>query len=115
MADNRRVVVTGLGVISALGLEVGKFWANLLSGKSGISRIDRFDVEKIGSKIGGFMQQYLFGIHIFGASGRTRTSTRTFTGRVEQGGAQTGGAHGCGRHRLGMPYIGGGQGTGTFT
>lgn len=47
----RRVVVTGLGVISALGLEVGKFWANLLSGKSGISRIDRFDVEKIGSKI----------------------------------------------------------------
>jgi 3-oxoacyl-[acyl-carrier-protein] synthase II len=47
----RRVVVTGLGVISALGLEVGKFWENLISGKSGVSRIDRFDVEKIGSKI----------------------------------------------------------------
>jgi 3-oxoacyl-[acyl-carrier-protein] synthase II len=47
----RRVVVTGLGVISALGLEVNKFWENLVSGKSGISRIDRFDVGKIGSKI----------------------------------------------------------------
>ncbi len=47
----RRVVVTGLGVISALGLEVSKFWQNLVSGKSGVSRIDRFDVEKIGSKI----------------------------------------------------------------
>jgi 3-oxoacyl-[acyl-carrier-protein] synthase II len=47
----RRVVVTGLGVISALGLEVNRFWENLVSGKSGISRIDRFDVEKMGSKI----------------------------------------------------------------
>jgi 3-oxoacyl-[acyl-carrier-protein] synthase II len=47
----RRVVITGLGVKSALGLDVRGFWKNLVSGKSGISRIDRFDVEKIGSKI----------------------------------------------------------------
>jgi 3-oxoacyl-[acyl-carrier-protein] synthase II len=47
----RKVVVTGLGVKSALGLEVNSFWENLVSGKSGISRIDKFDVEKIGSKI----------------------------------------------------------------
>ena len=47
----RRVVVTGLGVISALGIEVSKFWENLISGKSGVSMIDIFDVEKIGSKI----------------------------------------------------------------
>ncbi len=49
--DKRRVVVTGLGVMSALGLMVDKFWDNLISGKSGVSRIDRFDVEKISSKI----------------------------------------------------------------
>lgn len=49
--DKRRVVVTGLGVMSALGLTVDKFWDNLISGKSGVSRIDRFDVEKIASKI----------------------------------------------------------------
>jgi len=49
--NKRRVVVTGLGVMSALGLETDKFWNNLISGKSGVSRIDRFDVEKIASKI----------------------------------------------------------------
>jgi len=49
--NKRRVVVTGLGVMSALGLTVDKFWNNLISGKSGVSRIDRFDVEKIASKI----------------------------------------------------------------
>jgi len=47
----RRVVVTGLGIMSPLGLEVDRFWENLISGKSGVSRIDRFDVEKIASKI----------------------------------------------------------------
>ena len=47
----RRVVVTGLGIMSPLGLEVDRFWKNLISGKSGVSRIDRFDVEKIASKI----------------------------------------------------------------
>ncbi|MEA2015917.1 MAG: beta-ketoacyl-ACP synthase II [Actinomycetota bacterium] len=47
----RRVVITGLGIISPLGLEVGEFWNNLISGKSGVSRIERFDTEKIASKI----------------------------------------------------------------
>jgi 3-oxoacyl-[acyl-carrier-protein] synthase II len=47
----RRVVVTGMGIMSSLGLEVDRFWENLISGKSGVSRIDRFDVEKIASKI----------------------------------------------------------------
>lgn len=49
--NNRRIVVTGLGVMSALGLEIEKFWSNLISGKSGVSRIERFDVERIASKI----------------------------------------------------------------
>ena len=51
MNKGRRVVITGLGIMSPLGLEVDKFWNNLISGKSGISRIDRFDVEKIASRI----------------------------------------------------------------
>jgi 3-oxoacyl-[acyl-carrier-protein] synthase II len=49
--SRRRVVVTGLGVISPLGLEVDKFWNNLISGKSGVSRIEHFNVEKIASRI----------------------------------------------------------------
>ncbi len=41
--QNRRVVVTGLGVISSLGIGWQEFWKNLLSGKSGISKISTFD------------------------------------------------------------------------
>jgi 3-oxoacyl-[acyl-carrier-protein] synthase II len=40
---DRRVVVTGLGVVSALGTDVPAFWKNLLAGECGISRITSFD------------------------------------------------------------------------
>src|SRR3989338_11071599 len=40
---NRRVVVTGLGVISSLGIGWETFWKNIMQGKSGISRIESFD------------------------------------------------------------------------
>jgi len=39
----RRVVVTGLGVVSPIGIGVDPFWARLLNGTSGIARITRFD------------------------------------------------------------------------
>lgn len=39
----RRVVVTGIGAVSPLGLDVGSTWAGLLEGKSGIAPITRFD------------------------------------------------------------------------
>ncbi len=39
----RRVVVTGLGVVSPIGTGVEKFWSNLTAGISGIDRIKRFD------------------------------------------------------------------------
>jgi 3-oxoacyl-[acyl-carrier-protein] synthase II len=40
---DRRVVVTGLGVVSSLGHDIGTFWANLLDGQCGIDRITHFD------------------------------------------------------------------------
>lgn len=40
---NRRVVITGLGVISSIGIGWEKFWANLLNGTSGISSVESFD------------------------------------------------------------------------
>ena len=49
--NERRIVVTGLGIISPLGLEIDKFWENLISGKPGVSKIEHFDVEKIASRI----------------------------------------------------------------
>lgn len=42
----RRVVITGMGVISSLGVGKEDFWKNLIAGKSGISEIERFDTSK---------------------------------------------------------------------
>ena len=43
MRLSRRVVVTGVGVCSPLGVGAGHSWKNLLAGKSGISSIDRLE------------------------------------------------------------------------
>jgi len=42
-SKNRRVVITGLGVVSSLGIGWQEFWKNLIAGKSGISKITVFD------------------------------------------------------------------------
>ena len=49
----RRVVVTGLGVITPLGVGVEKSWQSLCQGKSGISMITRFDATGFGTRIAG--------------------------------------------------------------
>ena len=50
---SRRVVVTGLGALAPLGLSAEENWSNLIAGKSGISRIERFDVSNWPAKIAG--------------------------------------------------------------
>ncbi|MCX8014403.1 MAG: hypothetical protein N2748_00140, partial [candidate division WOR-3 bacterium] len=45
--SDRRVVVSGLGVVTCLGNDVKTFWDNLLNGKSGISYISRFDASNL--------------------------------------------------------------------
>lgn len=49
----RRVVITGLGVISPVGNDVGSFWQALLAGKSGIGPITTFDSSAFDSQIAG--------------------------------------------------------------
>ena len=49
----RRVVVTGLGMVTPLGCGVEHTWRRLLSGQSGIKRIEKFDVSDISCKIAG--------------------------------------------------------------
>lgn len=51
----RRVVVTGMGMVSPLGVGVDKNWAELTSGKSGIRKVTRFDVSDITSQIAGLV------------------------------------------------------------
>jgi len=52
------VVVTGLGVVASLGFDVETFWANILAGRNGITRVTQFDVTdyacKIGAEVVGF-------------------------------------------------------------
>jgi 3-oxoacyl-[acyl-carrier-protein] synthase II len=50
---SRRVVITGLGVITSMGEEVGVLWENLLAGKSGIGPITRWPIEEFAVKFGG--------------------------------------------------------------
>jgi len=48
---DRRVVITGLGVVTPLGHQVDTFWANLIGGQCGISKITRFDASQFDSRI----------------------------------------------------------------
>lgn len=48
---NRRVVITGMGVVTPLGNELETFWQNLLAGKSGIGEITRFDTTGYDTRI----------------------------------------------------------------
>ncbi|MEO8205129.1 MAG: beta-ketoacyl-ACP synthase II [Chthoniobacterales bacterium] len=51
--SERRVVVTGIGVISPVGNDLDTFWKNLLAGKSGIRRFEAFDSTQYDCKIAG--------------------------------------------------------------
>ena len=50
MSDNRRVFVTGMGVVSPLGLDVESTWAGVAEGQSGIDFITAFDTEGFDTK-----------------------------------------------------------------
>jgi len=53
LADSKRkVVVTGIGIISGNGLNINDFWQSCLDGKSSIHRIEKFDTSDLGCKIG---------------------------------------------------------------
>jgi 3-oxoacyl-[acyl-carrier-protein] synthase II len=55
---NRRVAVTGLGVVSPVGNDKAAAWANLVNGKSGLGEITRFDVSGYDHKFGGEVRDF---------------------------------------------------------
>lgn len=55
---NRRVVITGMGVVTPLGNELETFWQNLLAGKSGIGEITRFDTTGYDTRIAGEVRDF---------------------------------------------------------
>lgn len=54
----RRVAVTGLGVVSALGAYPGAFWEQLLAGVSGTREIENFDTSGLASRIAGLVRDF---------------------------------------------------------
>ncbi|MES2354764.1 MAG: beta-ketoacyl-ACP synthase II [Pseudomonadota bacterium] len=56
--SKRRVVVTGLGIISPVGIGVAEAWNNLLAGKSGIARVSRFDPSELPVQFAGEVKNF---------------------------------------------------------
>jgi 3-oxoacyl-[acyl-carrier-protein] synthase II len=56
--SKRRVVVTGLGVVSPVGIGVKTAWDNILAGKSGITKITKFDASAFTSTIAGEVKDF---------------------------------------------------------
>ncbi|MBA2941434.1 beta-ketoacyl-ACP synthase II [Paenibacillus sp. CGMCC 1.16610] len=54
----KRVVVTGMGVITPIGNQVERFWQNLINGTSGISTIDHMDVSEYKTTIAGVVRDF---------------------------------------------------------
>ena len=54
----KRVVITGLGAVTPIGIGRDKYWNSLLKGKSGIDYITRFDTEKYDTKIGAEIKDF---------------------------------------------------------
>jgi 3-oxoacyl-[acyl-carrier-protein] synthase II len=60
----RRVVVTGLGIVSPVGIGVSESWSNIVAGKSGITRITRFDPTPFNSQIAGEVKGFEVGNYL---------------------------------------------------
>jgi 3-oxoacyl-[acyl-carrier-protein] synthase II len=56
--SRRRVVVTGLGIVSPVGNSVAEAWSNVQAGRSGIGRITRFDASTFPSQIAGEVRNF---------------------------------------------------------
>ena len=50
---SRRVVITGIGLVSPIGLDRESTWQGLLAGRSGVGPITRFDASSLSSRIAG--------------------------------------------------------------
>ncbi len=56
--SKRRVVVTGLGLITPVGIGVSETWKNIIAGKSGITTISKFDTSNFSSQIAGEVNNF---------------------------------------------------------
>jgi len=62
--SNRRVVITGVGVVSPIGIGAAAFWENLIAGKSGINRVASYDPAGFPCQIAGEVPAYKIGDYV---------------------------------------------------
>jgi len=58
MRENRRVMITGIGVVSPLGNNKEDFWSSLIAGKSGVGRLTLFDAREFSCQIGAEVKDF---------------------------------------------------------
>ncbi|TMH35383.1 MAG: beta-ketoacyl-ACP synthase II [Betaproteobacteria bacterium] len=68
--SRRRVVVTGMGIVSPVGIGVDASWANILAGHSGIATITRFDASAFPSRIAGEVKNFDVSKYLSGKEAR---------------------------------------------
>jgi 3-oxoacyl-[acyl-carrier-protein] synthase II len=68
--SRRRVVITGLGLISPVGISVAEGWANLLAGRSGIDNVTRFDASAMSCRFAGEVKGFNIEDYIPGKEAR---------------------------------------------
>ena len=64
MGNRRRVVITGLGVASPIGLGIEAYWEALLNRQCGIRRLQSFDPSGLGCQVGGELPKLQFADYI---------------------------------------------------
>ncbi len=55
---SRRVVITGLGMLTPLGVDVASTWEGIKAGKSGIRNIEHFDTEPFATRFAGLVPEF---------------------------------------------------------
>jgi 3-oxoacyl-[acyl-carrier-protein] synthase II len=73
--SNRRVVVTGLGVVSPIGSDLKTFWESLVNGRSGIRQITEFDSSTLDCRIAGEVPDFVPSLY-FSSSKDVRRADR---------------------------------------
>ena len=56
--SEKRVVITGMGTVNPLGKSIDETWHNLINGKSGVSRVNKFDVTNFTSQVAGQINDF---------------------------------------------------------
>ena len=74
MILKKRVVITGLGVVTPIGNDVESFWNNLIAGKSGIDTIQAFDTTALKTKIAGEVKDFDYTLFVDKKEGRKNCS-----------------------------------------